>query len=60
MEIDFSIMIMTIMNFIILVLILKHFFWDKIKTVIEEREEYIEEQLSQAEEESQKAILYLI
>lgn len=60
MEIDFSIMIMTIINFIILVLILKHFFWDKIKAVVEERENYVEEQLNQAEEESQKARLYLI
>lgn len=60
MEIDPSIMIMTIINFIILVLVLKHFLWDKIKAIIEEREDYIEEKLNQAEEESQKARLYLI
>lgn len=60
MEIDPSILIMTILNFIVLVLILKHFLWDKIKAIISEREDYIEEKLNQAEEESQKARLYLI
>lgn len=60
MEIDFSVMIATVINFFILVLILKHFFWDKVKNVIQEREDYIQDQLSKADEDSEKARLYLI
>lgn len=60
MEIDPSIIIMTLINFFILVLILKHFFWNKIKDIIQEREDYIDDKLNQAEEDSQKARLYLI
>lgn len=60
MEVDFSVLIATIINFAIFILILKHFFWDKIKNIIEEREAYIEEQLEKAEEDSQKSRLYLI
>lgn len=60
MEIKWSQMIMTLINLVILVVILKHFFWDKIKKVIDEREEYIESSLAQAEEESRKARLYLV
>lgn len=60
MEINWSQMIMTLVNLAILVAILKHFFWDKIKKAIDEREEYIESNLAQAEEESRKARLYLV
>ncbi|MGG7176924.1 F0F1 ATP synthase subunit B [Clostridium paraputrificum] len=60
MEIDVSVLIATLINFGILVLILKHFFWEKIQTVIQEREDYIEEQLSKADEDSEKARIYLI
>ena len=60
MDIDPSVVIATMINFVIFILILKHFFWDKIQKVIEERENYIEEQLEKAEEDSQKARLYLI
>lgn len=60
MEIDPSVLIATLINFGILVLILKHFFWDKIKAVIDERENYIEERLTKADEDTEKARMYLI
>lgn len=60
MEIDKSVLIATLINFGILVLILKHFFWEKIQNVIKEREDYIEEQLAKADEDSEKARIYLI
>lgn len=60
MEISIPTMVATIINFGILLLILKHFLWDKIQNVIEERENYVADQLAQADEDSQKARLYLI
>lgn len=57
---DFSTFILTLINFAILVVILKHFLWDKIKVAIEEREEYIENTISKAEDDSHKARLYLV
>lgn len=55
-----SIFILTLINLGILVLILKHFLWDKIKLAIQDREDYIETQIGKADEDSQKARLYLI
>lgn len=60
MEIKFSTMIMTWINFGIIILILKHFFWDKLKGIIEERQNYVDEQLSKADEDSEKARMYLV
>ena len=60
MDIDPSVLLMTLINFFILVLILKHFFWEKIRIAIQDREDFIQEQLSNAVDESQKARLYLI
>ena len=60
MDIDPSVLLITLINFFILVLILKHFFWEKIRIAIQDREDFIQEQLSNAEDESQKARLYLI
>lgn len=57
---DPSTFILTLINFIILVLILRHFLWDKIKLAIQDREDYIETQIGKADEDSQKARLYLI
>lgn len=59
-EINISTLIFTLINFAILVLILKHFFWDKIRTVIEERQEDIDEKLLKADEDSEKARMYLL
>lgn len=60
MDIHVSTIIMTLINFVILVLILKHYLWDKIKSVIEEREEYIEEELAKADDELERARMYLL
>ena len=58
--INFSTLIFTLINFVILVLILKHFFWDKIRSVIEERQVEIDEKILQADEDSEKARMYLL
>lgn len=60
MDINISTLILTLINFVILVLILKHFFWDKIRSVIEERQSDIDEKMLQADEDSEKARMYLI
>ena len=59
-KIDISTLIFTLINFVILVLILKHFFWDKIQAVIEERQNSIDEKLMKADEDSEKARMYLV
>ena len=60
MEIDFSTILMTWVNFAIIVLILKHFFWDKIKGIIQERQDSINEKLIKDDEDSEKARMYLL
>ena len=60
MEVDYSKILLTLVNFVILVLLLKHFLWDKIKAVIDARESYIEQRIVEAEEESEKARIYLL
>ena len=55
MEIDFMRILATIINFIILILILKHFFWDKIKRAIDARQEAIDETILKADEDEEKA-----
>ena len=60
MEINISTLILTLINFVILVLLLKHFFWDKIRSVIEERQVEIDEKILQADEDFEKARMYLI
>lgn len=60
MEIDFSTVLMTWVNFAIIVLILKYFFWDKLKGIIQERQNSIDEKLTKADEDSEKARMYLL
>lgn len=60
MEMETSTMIFTWINFIIIVLIFKHFFWDKLKGIITERQKYVDDKLMQADEDSEKARLYLL
>lgn len=60
MEIHIPTILMTLANFFLLVLLLKHFLFKKIKTVIDEREEFIEKRIVEAEEESAKARMYLV
>lgn len=60
MSINPSTLIATIINFVILYLILKKFFFAKIAAIIEEREELINEKLDNAEEEITKARILAI
>jgi len=60
METDKSVILLTLANFVILVFVLKHFFWDKIKAALDARESYIEQRIVEAEEESEKARIYLL
>lgn len=55
MEINPSTLIATIINFVVIYLILKHFFFGKIEAIIDERESLINQQLDDAEDEAQKA-----
>lgn len=55
MEINPSTLIATIINFLILYFILRHFFFGKVEAIIEEREDLINQQLDNAEEEAEKA-----
>ncbi|MGL5152554.1 MAG: F0F1 ATP synthase subunit B [Clostridium sp.] len=60
MEIHASTIIMTLINFGILVLILKYFLWDKIQFALDERQNYIEDQLAKADDELERARMYLL
>ncbi|MPQ42537.1 F0F1 ATP synthase subunit B [Clostridium tarantellae] len=55
MGINIAKIIITIINFIALTFILKHFFWEKIKAAIENRESEIEEKILQADDDAEKA-----
>lgn len=59
-DIDISTLILTLINFAILVAILKHFFWSKLQEVIEGRQNSIDEKLMKADEDSEKARMYLL
>jgi F-type H+-transporting ATPase subunit b len=59
-DINISTLVFTLINFVILVLILKHFFWSKLQAVIEERQNNIDEKLMKADEDSEKARMYLL
>lgn len=60
MEMHLSTIIMTWVNLVAIILILRYFFWDKIKGVIEERQKYVDDKLTKADEDSEKARMYLI
>lgn len=60
MEMHLSTIIMTWVNLAAIILILRHFFWDKIKGAIEERQKYVDDKLTKADEDSEKARMYLI
>lgn len=55
MEFHASTIVMTLVNFVLIVLILKHFLWDKIQKAIEEREALIESTITKADEDAEKA-----
>lgn len=60
MEINLGIMLATIVNFLLLYAILKHFFFEKVKSIIDEREDYINESLESAEDATAKARMLVI
>lgn len=60
MDLNPSIVIATIINFIILLAVLKHFFFGKVKAIIDERESLINEQLDNAEDEQEKSRMLAI
>lgn len=60
MSVNPSILIATIMNFVVLYLVLKKFFFKKIEAIIEERQDLINEKLDSAEEEITKARILAI
>ena len=55
MEFNPGIILGTLVNFLILLFGLKYLFFDKVKAIIEERENHIGLQLDEAEEELEKA-----
>ena len=55
MSINWFTVIATIINFIITVAVLKHFFFDKIKDLIKKRQEDITQQIREADENAEKA-----
>lgn len=55
MSINWLTVLATIINFIITVVILKHFFFDKIKDLIKKRQEDITAQIREADENAEKA-----
>ena len=59
-EINIGFILATLINFLILFLVLKHFLFDKVKSIIEEREEYINSQIDEAEESTETARMMLI
>lgn len=60
MELSLSTLIATIINFLILLLVLKYFFFEKVQAIIDEREQLINEKLDEAEEEAEKGRILAI
>lgn len=60
MKIELSTLILTWVNLIAMILILRYFFWDKIKGIIAERQKYVDDKLTKADEDSEKARMYLL
>jgi len=60
MEVNYSTLIMNWINFAIIILILRYFFWDKIKGILAERQKYVDEKLIKADEDTEKARMYLV
>lgn len=60
MEVNYSTVVANWINFIIILFVLKYFFWDKIKAVLAERQKYVDEKLTKADEDAEKARMYLV
>ncbi|SHE67646.1 F0F1 ATP synthase subunit B [Clostridium fallax] len=59
-SINFLTILAAILNFIILYAILRHFFFDKVKKVVNDRQESIENKLLEADEDAEKARMMLL
>ena len=55
MNINISVMVVTAINLLILFLMVKHFLFDKVSAVIKNRQQSIEETISKADEDLEKA-----
>ena len=60
MEVRLSTLIMNWVNFGIIFLLLRHFFWNKLKGIIAERQKYVEDKMTKADEDTEKARMYLV
>ncbi|WP_315070792.1 F0F1 ATP synthase subunit B [uncultured Clostridium sp.] len=60
MEIRLSTLIINWINFAIILLLLRHFFWNKLKGIIAERQKYINDKMTKADEDAEKARMYLV
>lgn len=60
MEINLAKVLATIINFIILLLILKHFFWNKVKESIDQRQEFVLKKINDAKENEEKSKLLVL
>jgi F-type H+-transporting ATPase subunit b len=60
MEGRLSTLVINWINFAIILLLLRHFFWDKLKGIIAQRQKYIDDKLIKADEDAEKARMYLV
>jgi F-type H+-transporting ATPase subunit b len=60
MEVKLSTLVMNWVNFAIIILLLRHFFWNKLKGIIGERQKYIDDKMTKADEDTEKARMYLV
>jgi F-type H+-transporting ATPase subunit b len=60
MEVRLSTLVINWVNFGIIFLLLRHFFWNKLKGIIAERQKYVEDKMTKADEDTEKARMYLV
>lgn len=60
MQVNYSTLIMNWVNFIIILVILRYFFWNKLKGIVSERQKYVDDKLTKADEDAEKARMYLV
>lgn len=60
MEGRLSTLVINWINFAIILLLLRHFFWNKLKVIIAERQKFIDNKLIKADEDAEKARMYLV
>jgi F-type H+-transporting ATPase subunit b len=60
MEVRLSTLVINWVNFGIIFLLLRHFFWNKLKGIIAERQKYVDDKMTKADEDTEKARMYLV